>query len=198
MGNMEIILPESSKRLLNITGIIDETLTTDFINRLTEIDMEDMAITTQNISKLNSLGIDASTFNLPSIKVLLNSYGGYIYDALSLYDMINSRSDIVCMCTGKVMSAATFVLLGFHPDLRIATKNTTFMIHSPSSMTLGKLKEMEDDVTETRRLNKIITDIYLKNTKIPKDLLDKIYKEKLDYYFTAKEALKFGMITKII
>ena len=197
-SNIEIELPDISKRIIYLNDVIDNITTKEFTQHLNEIDFEDYYIAKSNISKLNALGVDTDTFELPPIKVMMNSPGGYIYDALSIYDMINKRNDMICMCSGKVMSAATFILLGFNPELRFATENTTFMIHQPSSMTYGRLKDMEEDVEETKRLHKIITNIYLKNTNMGKELLDKIYKEKKDYYFTAKEALKLGFIKKII
>ena len=56
----------------------------------------------------------------------------------------------------------------------------------------------EDNVKEVRRLHKIITDIYLKKSKLTKEILDKNFREKDDWFFTAKDALKYGLISKII
>ena len=72
------------------------------------------------------------------------------------------------------------------------------MIHQMSSCKFGKLQEMEEDVAETKRLNNMLTDIILKNTDITKEQLEKVYKEKLDWYINAEEALKLKLISKII
>lgn len=198
MGNIEIEMPYVSKRLIYINGPIDEDQSRSFTEKLNEIDFEDYYMMKNNISKLASLGVNVEKLDMPPIKVMMNSPGGYIYDALSIYDSVNNRNDIVCVCSGKVMSAATFILLGFNPDMRFATENTTFMIHQPSSAVWGRLKDMEEDVEETKRLHKLINNIYLKNTKMTKEQLDEIYKTKRDYFFTAKEALKLGFIKKIV
>ena len=198
INSIELQLPDVSKRTIYLTDVIDNVSAREFTEKLNEIDFEDYHMMKSNIAKISSLGVDVDNMSMPPVKVFINSPGGYIYDALSIYDMIHKRTDMMCVCSGKVMSAATFILLGFDPELRFATENTTFMIHQPSSMTFGRLKDMEEDVEETKRLHKIITNIYLKNSKIPKDVLDKIYKEKKDYYFTAKEALKWGFIKKIV
>jgi len=198
VGGIELQTYDTSKRLLYINDVIDSNLAKEFTEKLNEIDFEDMMIMRSNLQKLAMFGVNVDTLDKPPIKVFMNSPGGHVYDALSIYDMISDREDIICICSGKVMSAATFILLAFNEKLRYATKNTTFMIHSPSSFLYGKLKDMVDDVNETKRLDKIITDIYLKRSKIPKALLTDIYKEKKDYFFTAKEALKYGMIDKII
>jgi len=198
MNTLELQIPDVNERMLTINGIIDEQMAHNFVTDLTKIDVVDIEITRSNVAKIAALGIEADQMLLPPIRVLMNSPGGYIYDALAIYDMIDDREDMICFCSGKVMSAATFVLLAFPPDKRIATKNTTFMIHQPSSWAVGKLKDMEDDVKETKRLHKLITDIYLKKSKLTKEILNKNFNEKEDWYFTAKDALKYGLISKII
>ena len=197
MNTLELQIPDINERTLRLSDI-DEESANNFINDLTRIDMQDLEITRSNLAKIAALGIDADQMLLPPIRVMMNSPGGYIYEALAIYDMIDGRDDMMCFCSGKVMSAATFILLAFPPDKRIATKNTTFMIHQPSSFSFGKLKDMEDNVKEVRRLHKIITDIYLKQSKLTKEILDKNFREKDDWFFTAKDALKYGLISKII
>ena len=197
MNTLELQIPDINERTLRLSDI-DEESANNFINDLTKIDMQDLEITRSNLAKIAALGIDADQMLLPPIRVMMNSPGGYIYEALAIYDMIDGRDDMMCFCSGKVMSAATFILLAFPPDKRIATKNTTFMIHQPSSFSFGKLKDMEDNVKEVRRLHKIITHIYLKKSKLTKDILDKNFREKDDWFFTAKDALKYGLISKII
>ena len=198
MTTLELQLPDINERTLCINGAINEELVNTFITDLTKIDTTDLELTRSNLAKIAALGIDADQMLLPPIRVLMNSPGGLIYEALALYDMIDGREDMLCMCSGKVMSAATFILLAFPFDKRVATKNTTFMIHQPSSWCVGKLKDMEEDVRETKRLHKVITDIYLKKSKLTKEILNKNFNEKEDWYFTAKDALKYGLISKIV
>lgn len=197
MNTLELQLPDINERTLRI-NTIDEDSANSFINDLSKIDMQDIEITRSNLAKIGALGIEADQMLLPPIRVMMNSPGGYIYEALAIYDMIDGRDDMLCFCSGKVMSAATFILLAFPFDKRVATKNTTFMIHQPSSWCVGKLKDMEEDVRETKRLHKVITDIYLKKSKLTKEILNKNFNEKEDWYFTAKDALKYGLISKII
>jgi ATP-dependent protease ClpP protease subunit len=47
-------------------------------------------------------------------------------------------------------------------------------------------------------LNKLSFDIISKNTKITTEQLNKIYKQKKDWYIDANEALKYGIINEII
>lgn len=196
MANIE--LPAPADRTIHLTGTIDETASENFIRKVDEIDAYDITMATNTLIHVNSLGFDATAYTPPPIKVVINSPGGYIYDALSIYDTIDGRQDMVCVATGKCMSAATFILLAFPNELRLATANTTFMLHSVSSMTYGKTATMEEDLKETKRLQKVMDGIYTSRSTIPKELLEEIHKTKKDLYLTAKEALKYNIISKII
>lgn len=193
-----IELPDFPTRNISLTGEIDETAAENFITALNTIDTYDFMMATVTLQKINSLGYDAATYSAPPTKVTINSPGGYVYDALSIYDAIDGRNDIYCIATGKCMSAATLVLLAFKPELRMATKNTTFMIHSITSMAYGKTAQMVDDVNETKRLQKLTDSIYTSKSGITKELLEEIHREKKDLYLTAKEALKYKIISKIL
>ena len=193
-----IEIPDIPARNITLSGEIDETAAENFITALNTIDTYDITMATATLAKINALGYDAATYSAPPTKVTINSPGGYVYDALSLYDAIDGREDLVCIATGKCMSAATFILLAFKPELRFATKNTTFMIHSITSMAYGKTAQMVDDVNETKRLQKLTDAIYTSKSGITKELLNMIHREKKDLYLTAKEALKYGIVSKII
>ena len=72
------------------------------------------------------------------------------------------------------------------------------MIHTVSSLAVGKVAELEDSVKESKRLNDMIFDLYMKETAITKADLDDIYDKKKDWVITADEALKLKLISKVI
>jgi ATP-dependent Clp protease protease subunit len=72
------------------------------------------------------------------------------------------------------------------------------MIHEISSGAIGKLADLEESVDEAKRLNKVLFDIIEKETRITKAQLEEIYDKKQDWFITAEEALKLGIITEII
>lgn len=93
------------------------------------------------------------------IYMYVNSCGGDIYAGLALYDTMRQCSaPITVYGRGKVMSMGTIILLG--GDHRFAFRNTTFMWHSASSFSEGKIFEMIGDVKETQRLFNVMMDIY--------------------------------------
>lgn len=72
------------------------------------------------------------------------------------------------------------------------------MIHTVSSLAVGKVAELEDSVKEAKRLNDMIFDLFMKETAITKADLDDIYDKKKDWVITADEALKLKLISKVI
>ena len=98
MNSIELQLPDVSKRTIYLTAdVIDNVSAREFTEKLNEIDFEDYHMMKSNIAKISSLGVDVDNMSMPPIKVFINSPGGYIYDALSIYDMIHKRTDMMCV-----------------------------------------------------------------------------------------------------
>ena len=95
MNSIELQLPDASKRTIYLTDVIDNVSAREFTEKLNEIDFEDYHMMKSNIAKINSLGVDVDNMSMPPVKVFINSTGGYVYDALSIYDMIHKRTDII-------------------------------------------------------------------------------------------------------
>jgi ATP-dependent protease ClpP protease subunit len=62
----------------------------------------------------------------------------------------------------------------------------------------GTLKDIEDDMAETKRLWEIMKDIIKKNTKITDEMLEVIYREKRDAIYNPTQALELGVIDEIV
>ena len=81
---------------------------------------------------------------------------------------------------------------------RFAYKYSTPLYHQASSITFGTIKNIEEDIQETKRLQKLIEKITLDKTKISKDRLKEVYEKKIDWFMTAEEALKLSVIDEIL
>jgi ATP-dependent Clp protease protease subunit len=120
-----------------------------------------------------------------------------VYDGLALYDAIKaSKTKVDVIISGKSMSMGIIIMLG--SETRKAYRNTTFMIHETTLGYLGKLADLEDNLGESKRVQKILWDIITSETKITQKQLDDIYEKKKDWYLSAEEALELGLITEII
>ena len=157
----------------------------------------------KNNAMLNIMGIDVNNIIYQPVNIHLQTYGGVMYNGFSTYNIISNAVgkypfDINIKCAGTVMSMGIVLLLSVPYENRFAYKDTTFMIHQMSGCLYGKLKDMEEDIEESRRLNKIMFDIILNNTDISREKLETVYKEKIDWFIDAEEALKLKLISKIL
>ena len=198
---MEIKEIDLKERTITIFNDVEEDTMSTAIEKIFQINQEDKEwiknvrnIMAVSGAKFNPSNID---IEMPHIQILLSTYGGTAYDGISLYDAIkNSKTEVDITCFGKIMSMGIVLLLA--SKTRRAYRNTTFMIHEGSSGAIGKISDMEDSVDEAKSLNDIYFDIIESEAKIPKAKLDEIRKARKDWYFTAEEALKYGLITEII
>jgi ATP-dependent Clp protease protease subunit len=127
----------------------------------------------------------------------INSPGGSVYDAMAIYDTMEYvTNDIQTVGIGVQASAAAFLLSCGTKGKRFMLPNATAMIHQVSSGTQGKVTDMEIDLKEGLRLKRRLNEIMASNTgqKIEKITLDM----ERDYWMTADESKKYGLIDKVI
>lgn len=180
----------NSLRMETIDGQSQYLLTRKLIlnGEVEEINTKDI---TERMLLLNHLD------NKKEVTLIIDSYGGEVYSGLFLYDFIRSFVfDVSTIVVGKAMSAAFFIALAGTKGKRFITPNSTMMQHQTSSMAIGKLSEMECEVDECKRLEELSDKILRKETKCSEEIIKK-FKQK-DYYFTPEEALKYGIVDKIV
>lgn len=130
------------------------------------------------------------------IEIHLSTYGGDVYEGLAIYDAIRAcPCDVVIRATGKIMSAGLLIFLA--GDYRVASEHTAFMAHAVSSGVEGKVKDIEIDVNEMKRLNGLMLDILSNRTKKPKSFWQRVTVSH-DKYFNLTEAKELGIITNIL
>jgi len=127
----------------------------------------------------------------------INSPGGSPYDALAIYDTMQYvKCDIQTVGVGVQASAAAFLLCSGAKSKRLLLPHATVMIHQPSAGTRGKVTDMEIDLKEGLRLKKLLNEIMARNTgqslrKIEADV-------ERDFWMSAEEAKKYGLVDKVI
>lgn len=134
------------------------------------------------------------------IEIIINSSGGSIYAGAILLGTIEYLKEqgyeIITTVNARAMSMG--FMLSIVGSRRRATRYSTFLCHQPSSGMWGTLKDIEDDVAETKRLWEIMKDIIKQNTKITEEMLEVIYREKRDAIYTPQQALELGVIDEIL
>lgn len=156
-----------------------------------EIDEEVTSNIIKDIYKLNKVSDDIIT-------MWINSPGGIVSGYLAIYDMMNlSRAKISTVCIGNACSCAAMLLSNGHKGLRYATKSSRIMLHQIQvSEFSGSNTEIEIETKELKIEQDYLTKILSENTgqtkaKIKKDT-------KTDKWFSAEEALKYGIIDHIV
>jgi len=131
------------------------------------------------------------------IKMYINSPGGSVTSALAIYDtMQNVKPDIQTICIGMAASAAALLLASGKKGKRLALPNSEVMIHQVLGGASGQATDIDihaRHILKTRdRLNKILA-------KHTGKKLQKIEEDtERDYFMSAEEALKYGIVDKVI
>lgn len=132
------------------------------------------------------------------IFMYINTIGGDSAALINIYDVMQMvRSPIKTICIGKAYSAGAFILSAGTKGKRFITKNAKVMIHSAQfAFPLFSKEESEDFYNFVESNNKSILEILVKHTK---HSLSKITKDcERDLYLDAKEAVKYGIVDRII
>jgi ATP-dependent protease ClpP protease subunit len=132
-----------------------------------------------------SLGIDH-----PCVRVHIQSDGGGLYPGLAAMDFLkNTKAHVTTYVEGICASAATFILLG--GDRRVILPNGYVLIHQLSDNFWGTFENLKDEMNQAKRLMRHLKKIYLRETSIPSEKLDKFFKR--DIYLSARRCIKFGL-----
>ena len=131
------------------------------------------------------------------IKLYINSPSGSVYDGLAILDTINFiKPDVQTIGIGLQASMGAFLLAAGTKGKRGILPNARVMIHQPSSGTRGKITDQEIDLKEGLTLKEKLAEILAKNTG---QNLEKLKNDmERDYWMSAEEAVKYGIVDKIL
>lgn len=131
------------------------------------------------------------------INFYINSPGGVITSAFSIYDTMNYiRSDISTICIGQAASAGAFLLSSGTKGKRFSLPNSRIMIHQPLGGAQGQATDIEIQAKEILRLKKSLNEIMAQNTG---QSIEKISRDtERDYFMSGEEAKKYGLIDEVL
>ena len=131
------------------------------------------------------------------IYMYINSPGGVVSSGLSIYDTMQYIScKVSTMCLGQACSMGSLLLTAGEPGMRYALPNSRIMIHQPSGGFRGQATDIEIHAKEILNLKKRLNNMYVKHTGKTLSVIEKAMER--DNFMSAEEALKFGLIDKII
>ena len=127
----------------------------------------------------------------------INSPGGVITSGMAMFDTMNYiKSPVVTICIGQAASMGSFLLSAGEKGERAALPNARIMIHQPLGGAQGQASDIAIQAEEILRIKK---DLNGKLSDLTGQTIQTIEKDTdRDNFMSAEEALKYGLIDKII
>ena len=131
------------------------------------------------------------------IYMYINSPGGVVTAGLSIYDTMQYiKPKIATICLGQACSMGSLLLTAGSKGKRFCLPNARVMIHQPSGGFRGQATDIEIHAREMMEVKKRLNKIYVEHTG--KKLSDVEKAMERDNFMSAEEALKFGLIDKVV
>ncbi|MCK4918965.1 MAG: ATP-dependent Clp protease proteolytic subunit [Candidatus Pacebacteria bacterium] len=131
------------------------------------------------------------------VKIYINSPGGIVTSALAIFDTMNYiKCNVSTVCIGMAASAASLLLSSGTKGKRFALPNAEIMIHQVMGGAEGQASDIEISARHILKTKDRLNKILVKNTG---QSLEKIIRDSdRDYYMSAEEAKKYGIVDKIV
>lgn len=131
------------------------------------------------------------------ITLYINSPGGQVSSTLSVYDtMQHVKPAISTVCLGMAASGAALILMGGAKGKRFALEHAEIMIHQPLGGTEGQATDIAIHADHIIKTKNLLNELIAKHTE---QKLEKVMQDtERDKFMSAKEALDYGIIDRII
>ena len=129
------------------------------------------------------------------ISLYLNTPGGIVSAGLGIYDTMQIISPKVnTICTGLAASMGSILLSA--GEKRSILPHARVMIHQPLGGVTGQASDIIIEAEEIRKCRDELCNILAEHTKQP---FDKVFQDMdRDHWFTAQEAVDYGLVDKIL
>lgn len=129
------------------------------------------------------------------IRIFIDTNGGDVQVMWSLINAIRiSKTPVYTIVYCMAMSAGSYILAAGHK--RFAFPGATILVHSGGVGYQGTVEQVESAKKYYDKLDKSTNEFFVTNTKVnSKDLKRK---GAVDWYMSAKDALSYGIIDRII
>jgi ATP-dependent Clp protease protease subunit len=167
-----------------------------------EVDEHSSSILVAQLLFLESQGNEDITF-------FVNSPGGSVTAGLAIYDTMQFiKPDVATYVMGQAASMGSFLAQAGAAGKRFVLPESRTMIHRVSSGTRGtsgsvhiqelQFEDAKRSFEESQRLNKRLTELYVKHNTAGKTYEDLFGEMKFDTFLSADEAVAYGLADKVI
>ena len=131
------------------------------------------------------------------IMLYINTPGGVITAGMAIFDTMKLiKADVSTICLGDAASMGAFLLSAGTKGKRLALPNSRIMIHQPLGGAKGQATDIEIEAKEILRMKNMLSTLLAEHTG---QTIEKIKEDtERDNFMTAKEALEYGLIDKIV
>ncbi len=131
------------------------------------------------------------------IYIYIDSPGGDVDSGFAIFDAIRFVScPVYIIGIGLIASAAALILLSVPKENRFGFEYSRYLIHQPLSEMRGVATDVEIYAKEMENTRAVINQIISEQTG---QSLQKVTQDtERDYWFGAKEAIEYGLISKIV
>jgi ATP-dependent Clp protease protease subunit len=131
------------------------------------------------------------------IQMYINSPGGSIYAGMAILDTMQMiPNKISTVAVGVTASFGTVLLAGGEKGQRYALPHATIHLHQPLGGAEGQATDIEIMAKEIMRLKKDLNQYFAERTGQPIEVI--AHDTERDHYMTAEEAVKYGLIDKVL
>jgi ATP-dependent Clp protease protease subunit len=131
------------------------------------------------------------------IKLYINSPGGSVTAGLAIYDTMQFIEPAVStICIGMAASMGSVLLAAGEKGKRFCLPNSEVMIHQVMGGAQGQASDIQIHAERIVKMKKHLNSILAKHSG---QALEKVEKDAdRDYFMSATEAVKYGLVDKVI
>ena len=131
------------------------------------------------------------------ISMYINSPGGVVTSGMAIYDTMQFiRPPIATLCIGQAASMASLLLAAGEKGMRYSLPNARVMLHQPSGGFQGQASDIERHAEDIIKMKRRLNEVYERHTGQDYATIEKTLDR--DYFMTAEDARKFGIIDEVI
>lgn len=131
------------------------------------------------------------------IIMFVNTPGGEVYSGMAIYDVMQYvKCDVSTICVGLAASMGSVILAGGTKGKRFALPHSKIMIHQPLGGAEGQASDIIIQAEEILKIKNMFIDLITSHTTQKRETVERDMER--NKWMTADEAVKYGIIDKII
>ena len=131
------------------------------------------------------------------IIMYINTPGGDVYSWMAIYDVMQYvKCDVSTVCVGLAASMGSVILAGWAKGKRYSLPHSKIMIHQPLGGAEGQASDIVIQAEEILKVKNMFIDLMAKHTGQKRETVANDMER--NKWMNAEEALKYGIIDKII